>query len=86
MNTRSKKCVEISVPIMGNVYEKDTLFFRQDVGKAEGGNGTHYEMSLNMGGLNPIIHSVKTGKWFTLSWQAIIDAAIAAGINEEVGG
>jgi hypothetical protein len=67
----------------GKLHPPKTMFFRQDVGTAKGEDGTEYEMTVNMGGATPIIRSKKTGKWFTLSWQDIIDMAIERGINEE---
>ena len=66
--------------VRGKIHPKKTLFFRQNVGSAEA-DGRSYEMSMNVGGSHPIIQSRQTEKWFTLSWQEIIDMAIEAGID-----
>ena len=52
-----------------------------ETGTAEAG-GVKYELTINMGNNTPIVSSSKTGKYFTLSWQDIINLAIDAGINK----
>ncbi len=66
---------------IGKVHEKSTLFFRQYVGDAKSGK-LQYEMATNMGGSTPIIESKQTGKWFTVSWQELIDLAVKAGVDK----
>jgi hypothetical protein len=66
---------------IGTLHPKKTLFFRRHIGEAEAGKLT-YEMATNMSESIPIIQSKQTGKWFTLSWQEIIDLAILAGIDK----
>lgn len=81
MGKDSMKCVDVEP--YGKLYVPKTMFFRDEVGKAEGSNGLAYEMSLNMAGSHPIVMSRKTGKWFTLSWHDIVKMAVDAGIDEE---
>ena len=66
----------------GEIHPKRTMFLRCHVGDARSGN-TAYEMSTNASCMNPIIQSKQTGKWFTLSWQDIIELAVEAGIDAE---
>lgn len=55
---------------------QSTLFFRQHVGEAKDEKaGITYELSFNMGGMHPIVHSSKTERYFTLSWHDIINLA-----------
>ena len=74
---------KVNVSIEANIKEKDTLMLRQDVGTATNPEtGNEYELSLaNMS--IPCVRSEKTGKWFTIPWPCIIDAAVAAGIDKE---
>lgn len=67
---------------IGKIHDKSVLFFRQHVGEATS-DDIGYEMSVNVGGLTPIVLSKKTGKWFTLGWEDIINLAVVAGINQE---
>jgi hypothetical protein len=73
----------VDVEPYGRLHEKQTMFLRQHVGEASGPDGKSYEMAVNMGGMTPIIESKQTGKWFTLSWQEILNMAVKAGIDEE---
>ncbi len=66
----------------GKIHAAKTLFFRAAVGNADDGESVGYEMSILVGDNSPIILSKQTGKWFTLSWQAIIELAVEAGIDE----
>jgi hypothetical protein len=68
---------------VGIVSGKDTLYLRMEAGTATG-DGAKYELSVNMGGLNPIIHSSKTGKWWTITWPDLMKLAQAAGIDEPI--
>ena len=65
----------------GTIHPKKTLLLRMETGTAEAG-GVKYELTINMGNNTPIVSSSKTGKYFTLSWQDIINLAIDAGINK----
>ena len=73
----------INVNIEANIDEKNTLFLRQDVGTAQDPEtGNEYELSfINM--TVPAVRSKKTGKWFSIPWPCIIDAAVSAGIDKE---
>lgn len=81
-SSRSPK--EVSVTIKGHVFEKDTMFFREAVGSAQGAPGYEYELTLNLGGMVPTIRSKKSGRWFTLPWRSMLAAAVEAGIDEDV--
>jgi hypothetical protein len=65
----------------GTIHPKKTMFLRQDCGKAKG-DKVEYELTAAMTG-EPIVRSSLTGKFFTLSWENIIDLAIEAGIDKE---
>ena len=65
----------------GTLHPKKTLFLSMETGVAEA-NGVKYELTINMGNNTPIVSSSKTGKYFTLSWQDIINLAIDRGINK----
>lgn len=73
----------VNVNIEANIDEKDTLFLRKDVGTAtDPETGNEYELSLvNM--TIPCVRSKKTGKWFSIPWPCIIEAAVSAGIDTE---
>ena len=64
----------------GQIHPPRTMLLRIHSGEAQSGK-LKYEMSVTMEG-SPIIESKQTGKWFTLSWQAIIEMAVKAGIDE----
>lgn len=66
----------------GEIHPPRTLFLRQNVGTLTGDDGSQFEATVNMGDLTPILKSEKTGKWFTLSWQDIVEMGIEAGIDE----
>lgn len=66
---------------MGIIHPKDTLFLRQAIGSATL-NGIKYDLDMTVSGF-PLIRSEKTGKWFSVSWEALIKQAIDEGINEE---
>jgi hypothetical protein len=76
----AKKKTATQNSLEGTIMPAKTLFFRVHVGEAKDGKKV-YEMSLNVGGSVPIIHSKTTGKWFVLSWPAIITMAVKAGID-----
>jgi hypothetical protein len=67
----------------GTIRPKSTLFLRMSCGKAENPETGEFELSTNVGGGNPIVLSKKTGKWFTMSWEDMINLAIARGILTE---
>ena len=64
---------------IGKVYPAKSMFFRNHVGTADDGE-RKFELATSMNG-TPILQSAKTGKWFLLSWQEIIDLAEKAGID-----
>lgn len=67
---------------IGTLHKKGTMFLRQHVGAADGGENSKYEMSLvNM--TTPAIESKQTGRHFLLSWEDIINLAVEAGIDKK---
>lgn len=64
----------------GQIHPPRTMFLRVHCGEATAGK-LKYEMATAIAGM-PIVESKQTGKWFTLSWQQIIDMAVKAGIDE----
>lgn len=65
----------------GQIYDKNAMILRTHVGDAEGSLGSYRTSALPNG--EPMIESVKTGKYYRLGWGDIIKMAIEAGINEE---
>jgi hypothetical protein len=65
---------------VGTIMPPRTMLLRVHCGEAECGK-LKYRLYTNIAG-SPIVHSAQTGKWFTLSWQTIIDLAVKAGIDE----
>jgi len=66
--------------LFGSLHQPHALFLRTQCGETTGTN-RRYELSTNASDGSPIIHSNKTGQWFTLGWTDIIDMAIEAGID-----
>jgi len=64
----------------GQIHPPRTMFLRVHCGEAKAGK-LKYEMAAAIAGM-PIVESKQTGKWFTLSWQVIIEMAVKAGIDE----
>ena len=67
--------------IIGTIHPKKTLFFRRYIGEAKSGK-LKYEMAAKMCGSTPIIESKQTGKWYTVSWQELINMAVQAGVDK----
>jgi len=67
---------------LGKIHPKRTMFFRVHVGTAKNSQGS-YEMATNAGDSAPIVESKKTGKWFTLSWEDIMNMAKDADIDKK---
>ena len=61
--------------------KSSAMFLRMHCGTAKAGK-REYEMSTNMGDGSPIIQSSQTGRSFTLNWEALIDMAVEAGIDD----
>jgi hypothetical protein len=69
----------------GTIHGPMTLFMVTAFGSAKlDDNGNEYEISCGgwAGPGPPVIRSKKTGQWFTLTMQEIVDMAIRAGIDE----
>ncbi len=64
----------------GTIHPPRTMFLRVHCGEAKAGK-LKYEMATHIAGM-PIVESKQTGKWFTLTWQDIIEQAVRAGIDE----
>ncbi len=69
--------------LKGTIHDDKALFLRLHVGEANSEDGDKYEMSTNVADQSPIIHSKKSGQWFTLSWADIINMAVELGIDEK---
>ncbi len=82
MKTKPRRKPKPKRSHLGTIHPPDTLFFRSFAGTAKSGRN-EYEMSLNVGGSVPIVHSKQTGKWFVLPWEDIIELAIKAGVDKE---
>ena len=67
---------------MGEILEKNVLIMRIHIGTATSEEGEVFTMSTNMDG-SPLIEHEKSGRKFSLSWQEIIDLALARGITGE---
>ncbi len=68
--------------MIGQLHPPTTLFFRIDVGTAKDPNGSVFEITAHTADKTPIVRSEKTGRWFTLSWEDIINLALEAGIEK----
>lgn len=66
----------------GKIFPKNAMIFRSIVGEAEGVDGKKYEMTTSIGNSCPIVYSKKTGKCFVLGWNAIIQMAVEAGVDQ----
>ena len=67
---------------LGTVYSKDSMVLRTANGQANGEDGLNYELSSGMSGA-PLIKSEQTGKYWSISWQELVNLALAAGIDNE---
>lgn len=74
---------ELNLKTIGKIFPKESLFLRLDCGKASNPETGDFELSMNVGGNLPLVRSKKTGKWFSLGWQDIINLAIHRGILDE---
>ena len=72
---------ELKLAEIGCLFPPRTLFFREEVGMAEGNDGSEYELSALVHDMSPIIRSKQTGKWFHMSWRYLIALAEARGID-----
>lgn len=62
----------------GKILARDIMILRRFVAENE-----EYQIYLTIPREEPIVQSVKTGRYFHLSWSDIISQAQAAGIDEE---
>ena len=76
---RERRLGAATLLCVGKVYPPRSMFLRVHCGEATAGK-LKYEMATLIAGM-PIVESKQTGKWFTLSWQEIIDLAVKAGID-----
>lgn len=65
----------------GRLHGPKSMILREHVGEAKLENLV-YEMSVSLPQMIPVVRSKQTGKWFTIPWQHIVDAAVKAGIDE----
>lgn len=67
----------------GKMHPASAMFFRVSAGEASHEEtGESYELSTSAHDRAPIIHSRQTGKWWTMSWQGLVDLAVNEGIDE----
>ena len=70
---------------IGNLHPPGTLFFRISAGEAgPTEDGTTYELSTNVGGGHPIIGNNKTGRYWSITWQQLLQLARENGLDEPV--
>lgn len=67
--------------MLGTIHEKGTMFFRKAAGTVEREGVVEYEVTTAIGSGCPIVRSSKTGKWYTLQWDEIVQMAVDAGID-----
>lgn len=68
----------------GTIHPSGSLLLRSSRGDAEAVDGRKYEFSTTLHG-QPCIRSEKSGKYFVVSWEELLQMAIDAGIdNAEV--
>ena len=67
----------------GKIHPPRTIFCRNAVGEMKDEEGNKYECTTNVACLHPIIHSLQTNKWFSLTWTDIVKLAIEAGIDKK---
>lgn len=77
---KAKKVVEKTKPI-GAIHPSGSMFFRHHIGTASKGKLT-YVLSNGATNGEPLVRSELTGKYFTLTWDDIIQLAVQAGIDE----
>lgn len=71
----------LTIDGLGELHSAKTMFFRVDVGNAEGLAGKNYDCSISASTYQPIIRSEQTRKYYTLPWEDIIALAVARGID-----
>jgi hypothetical protein len=64
----------------GKIHPPRTALIRVHVGDATDECGNKFQMSTLPAQGTPCIYSERTGKYYTLSWQDILDLAIESGI------
>jgi hypothetical protein len=83
--------------MIGTIHSKGTFFLVIFVGDAKAKieqentlqeneyelKENKYEMSINGKGYNPIIQSKQTGKFWSITWEELLDLAINAGIDDK---
>lgn len=67
--------------MLGTIHDNKALFMSIHVGTASNDDST-FEICTSMN-QSPLIRCVETGKWFSLSWQEILELAEEAGITKE---
>lgn len=66
---------------IGKVLAKDELIMGEVIGEASWGDHK-YEMARDLTSAM-IVKDINTGKQFVVSWQAVFEAAVEAGVSEE---
>lgn len=72
----------IQIEHIGRNHKSGNLLLRKGIGTAEGEDGNAYEISLVDYRGSPLVRSERTGKYFELPLEDLINLAIARGIND----
>ncbi len=68
--------------MIGNIYDAAPETPGALVGPKVGSDGEVYDLRVSSAVSSPMIQSWRTGRWFTLSWNEILDLAQEAGIGD----
>ena len=67
----------------GTIHKPMSMFLRVYVGTASAKGKVVYEFSNSVNNSAPLIESTKTGKWWSISWNELIELAQEAGIDQK---
>lgn len=71
--------------MVGSIHPSRTMFLREAAGEAKDPTtGDVYELSTNVGGGTPIVR-LPDGRWWTITWQQLIELAQAAALASAKG-
>lgn len=76
MNARKRK-----KKLIGTVHSSDAGLRVEFVGNAFRFQDGEFELLLSQGTSSPLVRSKKTGRYFSLPWETIVQLAVARGIN-----
>lgn len=68
----------------GRIIPQDEYVFRELVDAVKSPEGIRlYELATRVEDGSPLIYSIATKQWYGLSWNEIIDMAVAAGLDKK---